>query len=193
MRRSLVATLSAVVGLLTVVAVLGGGPSAGASGLSGQALPHVFAPPLLPPGVDAMIRRGRDAAYTGQYTRVQPQQVAFVIPDAGGHAIAYVRITNNGPRQRIRVHGTHSNKYFTVRYLVRGVDVTRAIVAGSYYTGRVAPGHTTAVIKVVLTRRYETPGGIWRSFRIAAQGHIGAGDYVTARVEGAPGSPIVVP
>ncbi len=192
MRRSLVVTLSAVVGVVAFVAVLAGAQSAGASGLSGQKVSDLGAPPL-PTGVDAMIRRGRDATYTGVDTRDQPQQVSFVIPDAGGHVVAYVRIASNVASQRIRVHGTHSNKYFTVRYFVRGVDVTRAIVAGNYYTGRIASGHMSPTIKVVLTRRYETPGGIWRSFHVAGQGRVGEGDYVTARVEGAPGSPIVVP
>lgn len=192
MRRSLVVTLSVVVGVVAFVAVLAGAESAGASGLSGFVRSDQAAP-LFPRGVDAMIRRGRDATYTGVDTRAQPQQVYFVIQNAGARAVAYVRIANDAPAQRIRITGTHSNKYFSVRYLVGRVDITRAVVAGNYYTGRVAAGHTSATIKVVLTRRYETPGGIWRSFRIAAQGKIGAGDYVTARVEGAPGSPIVVP
>jgi hypothetical protein len=65
------------------------------------------------------------------------------------------RVQNDGARaDGFRLRGAGSTERFRVRYLAGGVDVTAAVVAGTYRTATLAPGASTSLrVKVTPTRR----------------------------------------
>jgi hypothetical protein len=96
-----------------------------------------------------------------------------------------VRVTNRGDStDRMRLTGTPRNRSFKVSYLsASGQDVTRAVTAGTYLTGRLAPGRSTGMI-VTVTRTKAAVTGDRRTFRVRAVSWHGptASDTVAAAV-----------
>jgi hypothetical protein len=96
-----------------------------------------------------------------------------------------VRVTNRGDStDRLRLTCTPRNRSFKVSYLsASGQDVTRAVTAGTYLTGRLAPGRSTHV-NVTVTRTKTAATGDRRTFRVHTVSWHGptAGDTVAAAV-----------
>jgi hypothetical protein len=110
--------------------------------------------PLLRP--DGMIRKAngstwRGADIYGAVTRQSVRQRAR----RGSEARSSWRVQNDGERhERLRLVGPGSSSRWKVRYAVGGTDVTRAVVAGRYRTGVLAPGQRLKVrVTVTPTRR----------------------------------------
>jgi hypothetical protein len=80
-----------------------------------------------------------------------------------------VRVTNRGDStDRLKLTGTPANSSFKVRYLsASGQDVTRAVTAGTYLTGRLAAGRSTH-LNVTVTRTKTAAIGDRRTFRVRA-------------------------
>lgn len=78
------------------------------------------------------------------------------------------RVQNDGERaDGFRLKGTGSNRRFQVRYLSDGVDVTHAVVAGTFRTATLQPGQSaTLLVKVTPTRR--APSGRTHSVTMRA-------------------------
>ncbi len=96
-----------------------------------------------------------------------------------------VRVTNRGDStDRLTLTGTPRNRSFKVSYLsASGQDVTRAVTAGTYLTGRLAPGRSTH-LNVTVTRTKTAATGDRRRFRVHTVSWHGptAGDTVAAAV-----------
>jgi hypothetical protein len=81
---------------------------------------------------------------------------------------AFWRIQNYGERaDDFRLVGTGGNRRFRVRYLSNGVNVTAAVVAGTYRTPAVAPGQSV-ILKVVVTPTRRARIGSTRRVTMAA-------------------------
>jgi hypothetical protein len=70
-----------------------------------------------------------------------------------------VRVTNRGEStDRMEIRGTPRNSKFKVTYLAGGVDVTRAVTAGTYLTNALAPGESAHLIIKVIRTKASGPG-----------------------------------
>ncbi|UMG92163.1 aryl-sulfate sulfotransferase [Nocardioides sp. TF02-7] len=93
-----------------------------------------------------------------------------------GKARTTVRVVNRSVRaRRIDLRGPEGGAAFDLRYQFRGNDVTRAVVAGTWRTPRVAPGAATRLI-VTVVRRAPRPAA--RTFGVAAAVRAGDADLV---------------
>jgi hypothetical protein len=113
---------------------------------------------------DAAVRVARgDFVGTGRYDAGQ-RVVDRLARDRT--ATFEVRLTNRGDAaDPMTVRGTPKSKQFTVAYRVGGRDVTRAVTAGTYRTGSVAPGKSVAML-VRVTRTKAARAGAKRAFAI---------------------------
>jgi hypothetical protein len=85
------------------------------------------------------------------------------------HTVAsFWRVQNDGVRtDAFTLAGTHGTARYKVRYFAGGVDVTRAVVAGTYHTATLAPGaRTTVRVEVTPTARARV--GRARTFTLRA-------------------------
>jgi hypothetical protein len=83
-------------------------------------------------------------------------------------ATAFWKVQNDGERaDSFRLAAVASNRLLRVHYLVDGVDVTRAVVAGTYVTPTVRPGEVFA-LKVTLTPTRRASVGDTRTVTMAA-------------------------
>ncbi|MCW2775479.1 MAG: hypothetical protein JWN91_3805 [Nocardioides sp.] len=92
-----------------------------------------------------------------------------VVDDLGKRArtaVFEVRLTNRGDAaDAMTLHGTAKNAAFKVTYLVGGRDVTRAVTAGTYRTGSLAPGKSV-LMTVKVTRTKAAEAGAQRTFQV---------------------------
>lgn len=78
----------------------------------------------------------------------------------------YVRIANRGnASDRMEILGAPATRQFKVTYLVGGRNVTRAVLAGSYLTGALAPGAST-ILTLKVTRTAAARPGHRRIFSV---------------------------
>ena len=116
---------------------------------------------------------------------ITKERVATRLQGSARVARFEVRVTNRGDStDRLRLTGTPRNGSFKVSYLsASGQDVTRAVTAGTYLTGRLAPGRSTHVI-VTVTRTKSAVIRDGRTFRVRAVSWHGptASDTVAAAV-----------
>lgn len=80
---------------------------------------------------------------------------------------SFWRVQNDGERaDDVRLVGTGGNRRFRVRYLRAGVDVTAAVVAGTYRTSTLVPGQSVT-LEVVVTPTRRAPIGSTRTVTMA--------------------------
>jgi hypothetical protein len=116
---------------------------------------------------------------------ITKERVATRLHGSARTARFEVRVTNRGDStDRMKLTGTSRNNSFKVSYLsASGQDVTRAVTAGAYLTGRLAAGRSTHVI-VTVTRTKTAETGDRRTFRVHTVSWHGptASDTVAAAV-----------
>lgn len=105
---------------------------------------------------DGLIRKGGSSAWKGGsvYGPATDQRVRQGT-QRGHAATTYWRIQNDGERaDTFTLTGTGSSARFRVRYYARGMNVTGAVVSGTFRTGVLAPGErVTLRVEVTPTRR----------------------------------------
>lgn len=105
---------------------------------------------------DGLIRKDGSTTWKGDdvYGPRTGQTVRQHIRRTGTKSAIW-RVQNDGARaDAFRLSGAGSTVRYRVRYLVGGVDVTRAVVAGTYRTATLTPGTSTSLrVKVTPTRR----------------------------------------
>jgi hypothetical protein len=97
------------------------------------------------------------------------ERVVTPLHDGTQTARFEVRVTNRGDAtDRMKLTGTPRNRSFKVSYVsASGQDVTRAVTAGTYLTGRLAAGRSTR-ISVTVMRTKAAVIGDHRTFRVRA-------------------------
>ncbi len=96
------------------------------------------------------------------------QQLARVKLGRNGRTTARISLLNGGSKaERLVLAGNAGTKKFAVRYLVAGVDRTRAIASGRFRTATVAPGKKI-VVTLVIRRLRPAHHGDLRAFHLTA-------------------------
>jgi hypothetical protein len=93
--------------------------------------------------VDALVRRGRPSPFRGDgiVNLDGTDQTLRIVKPRGYEAVFVVRIENDGEfEDSYRVRARRGNGRFIVRYRAGGVDVTGAVVAGTFETPVLEPG-----------------------------------------------------
>ncbi len=81
------------------------------------------------------------------------QTLNTAILHGGGVKTDFIRIQNDGPvLESFKVKGTPGNAKFAVKYLRGTTNVTSQIVAGTFNTGKLAPGGSK-ILKAVITAK----------------------------------------
>ena len=107
---------------------------------------------------DAAIRLPK-ASWVGVGVTDGNQRVVAVLRGKHRSATFEVALTNGGKStDTLEVLGTSRSRKFTVTYLARGVDVTRAVVAGTYRTGSLTSGETTSLSIRISRTKAARPG-----------------------------------
>ena len=131
---------------------------------------------------DAAIRVGNSALVgVGVLSTAPADQTAAATVKPGHSVLFKVRIENAGNTNRtFAVKGRGSTSRFIVRYVHAGVNVTDAVVAGTFTVGPLAPGARDQ-IRMVVKPRSGTPvdARVTRTVRIRSGG---VQDVVAARV-----------
>ncbi|MBD8870500.1 aryl-sulfate sulfotransferase [Nocardioides donggukensis] len=116
---------------------------------------------------DAWIRRP-GKAWQGKdvYGRAKTQSVGLGLRRVGRDRDVVVALQNDGAgTARARVRGTRGNADFRVRYRAGGRNVTDAVVAGTYRTGRLGSGARER-LRIVVSRRPGSRAGDERTIRV---------------------------
>ena len=94
-------------------------------------------------------------------------------------------VQNDGERaERFRLVGATSNPRWRVRYFAGGKDVTRAVSAGTYRTGTLAPGQRVSLrVTVTPTRRARLTSTRTLTLRAASPTAVTAKDTVAIRMQ----------
>lgn len=116
---------------------------------------------------DAAVRALPDGAWVGVGSRGPVRRQTVLQRLGRGERVgSAVRIVNDGTAGgRFRLAAPGGNREFSVRYLSGRTDVTRAVVAGRFRTGWLAPG-ARQVLRVVVTRRPPASPGDERLLRV---------------------------
>lgn len=118
---------------------------------------------------DGLIRRAEVATWKGNdiYGPATNQTVAQRAR-RGTAVTSYWRVQNDGERADVfTLTGTATSYGYAVRYWSNGVDVTRAIVAGTFRTTSLAPG-ATKQIRVVITPKRVRGAASAKTFTLRA-------------------------
>lgn len=118
---------------------------------------------------DALIRRSTVTGFAGNNVYAPNVGLAQIIGATTPRAVAttvVVRLQNDGEvRERQIVQGPASDNRMTVRYAAGGVDVTAAVVAGTFLTSALAPG-ASQDLTVRITPRASAPVGSGRQVTV---------------------------
>jgi hypothetical protein len=110
---------------------------------------------------DAMVKRPSAAKYVGGnvYGTAAKQHISESIARAGKFAQALVRVQNDSNRtDQITIDGSAGTSRFKVAYFDGDRNITKQVVAGTYETPSLAPGHAFA-LRVKVTRTAKAKPG----------------------------------
>ncbi len=110
---------------------------------------------------DGRIRKGATGAYSGDgvYNTTGVGQTKSGSAARGATVTYWVSAQNDAPfTDVLRLKGTASNTRFRVTYTAAGVDITAAVVAGTYTTPVLGPGDSF-LVKVVVKVKATAPAG----------------------------------
>lgn len=128
---------------------------------------YVVRPTVQP---DLLVRALPTGTWVGADTLAPPttQRTRRTVRPDAPVVRSLVALQNDGlVSDRLVVRGTAGNGRFAVRYLDAGVDVTRAVLAGTYRTDLLAPG-ATSYVRIVVERRAGARVGDARTFTVSA-------------------------
>ncbi len=140
---------------------------------------------LAAPRPDGLIRKNGGAWHGGDVYGSAKDQTIRQVARRGQTVSSQWLVQNDGQRtERFRLVGATSNPRWRVRYFAGGKDVTRAVSAGTYRTGILAPGQRVSLrVTVTPTRRARLTSTRTLTLRAASPTAVTAKDAVAIRVQ----------